>query len=412
MSTPGGWTRPGQGPSDETTPPGGAPPPPLPPQGRPSHPQPPHAQPPDAQPPHAQPPYAQPPPQHPGQPPAWHEPRASTYQPGVIPFRPIALGDIYGAAFKIIKGNPASTVGIGLLVALAALIPTTPIGLLVARQGSGSYMDPEATDPVAVSTDLVLVSAGQYIPALSGSLATIALAGFIAYVTGQAVLGRKVKLPETWRGTKSHLLRVIGVSLLVSLIVFVVMAAFMAPGLAVMIIGGLQGDEQMLVVGVLLFIGLLLLLIPLLLFLWTRFAFAGPAVVLEGVGVFASLRRSWRLTRFRGFWRILGIRLLTTILASLVAQILVIPLAMVLFAVMFTALSPSAMVTLQVLVGAATTLISAAAATPITATVDTLLYVDQRMRDEALDVRLIQAVEGQAPLPWQPAADPLQRTPA
>src|SRR5690606_22994176 len=181
--------------------------------------------------------------------------------------------------------------------------PTTPIGLLVAQQGSGSFMDPNETDPVVIGTDAVLVSAGQYIPALSGSLATVALAGFIAYVTGQAVLGRKVKLPETWRGTRPHLLRVIGVSLLVSLIVFLVMAAFIAPGAAVMVIGGIQGDDQMLVVGVLLLVGLLLVLIPVLLFLWTRFAFAGPAVVLEGVGVFASLRRSWQLTRFRGFWR-------------------------------------------------------------------------------------------------------------
>lgn len=394
MSTPGGWAAPGERPPEAPAQPPYAP-------GQPGS---------QGQPPHTPP--AGWPPSQPGPPPGWQQPRASTYQPGVIPFRPIGLGDIYGAAFKIIKGNPASTVGIGLLVALAALIPTTPIGLVVAQQGSGSFMDPNETDAVVVGTDAILVAIGQYIPALSGSLATVALAGFIAYVTGQAVLGRKVKLPETWRGTKAHLLRVIGVSLLVSLIVFLVMAAFVAPGLAVMIIGGVQGDDQMLIVGVLLLIGLLLLLIPLLLFLWTRFAFAGPAIVLEGVGVFASLRRSWQLTRFPGFWRILGIRVLTLILASFVAQILVIPLTMILIAVMFTALSPSALVTVQVLMGAATTLISAAAATPITATVDTLLYVDQRMRDEALDVRLIQAVEGQAPLPWQPAVDPLQRTPA
>lgn len=407
MSTPGGWAAPGQGPAEGTPPPRGADPPPA----QPPHTQSPPAQPPHNQPRHTQPPHSQPP-RQPGPAPAWQQPRASTYQPGVIPFRPIGLGDIYGAALKIIKGNPASTVGIGLLVALVALIPTTPLGLLVAQQGSGSFMDPTETDAVVIGTDAILVSVGQYIPALSGSLATVALAGFIAYVTGQAVLGRKVKLPETWRGTRPHLLRVIGVSLLVSLIVFLVAAAFIAPGLAVMIVGGIQGDDQLLVVGVLLFIGLLLLMIPVLLFLWTRFAFAGPAIVLERVGVFASLRRSWQLTRLRGFWRILGIRLLTTLLASLVAQILVIPLTMILFAVMLTGLSPQALVTVQVLMGAAITLISAAAATPITATVDTLLYVDARMRDEALDIRLIQAVEGQAPLPWQPATDPLQSTPA
>jgi len=423
VSTPGGWTTPGQDPS-EATPGAPAGPPPAPPYAAPGQSAAPSGAPgqggPGGWPPHTQPPHTQPmptpPPQgpYPGYPggPQWQMPRAATYQPGVIPFRPLGLGDIYGAALKIIKGNPASTVGVGLLVALVALIPSTPIGVLVAQQGSGTFMDPEPVPDGDFGTDFILVSLGQYIPAIAGSLATIALAGFIAYVTGQAVMGRKVKLPETWRGTKGRLLPVIGVSLLISLIVGLVVAAFVAPGLVILVMGGMQGDDQLLVVGVVVLLVLLLLMIPAMLFLWTRFAFAAPAVVLEGVGVFASLRRSWQLTRFRGFWRILGIRILTALLASIIAQVLVIPVTMILVGIMFAAVSASVLVTVQVLVGAATTLITAAAATPITATVDTLLYVDQRMRDEALDVRLIQAVEGQAPLPWLPATDPLQRTSA
>lgn len=329
-----------------------------------------------------------------------------TYQPGVIPFRPLGLGDIFSAAFKIIRGNPASTVGAALIIALVALIPTTPLGLWVARQGSSDLFDPEATLDDSTAADAILVTAGQYIPTIAGSLATVALAGFIAYVTGQAILGRKVKLPETWRGTRPHLLRVIGVSLLVSLLVFAVAAAFLAPGVVLMVVGGTSGDDTLLGVGLVVLLGLGLLLIPTLLFLWTRFAFVGPAIVLERVGIGASLTRSWRLTRFPGFWRLLGIRVLTTILVSTVAQILVLPVTFVLMAVILAGgLGPDAMVTMQVVIGAVVTLISAAATTPITATVDTLLYVDQRMRTEALDIRLIQAVEGQAPLPWQPALD-------
>jgi len=329
-----------------------------------------------------------------------------TYQPGVVPFRPLGLGDIFSAAFKIIRGNPASTVGAALIIALVALIPTTPLGLWVARQGSSDLFDPEATLDDSSAADAILVTGGQLIPTIAGSLATVALAGFIAYVTGQAILGRKVKLPETWRGTRPHLLRVIGVSLLVSLLVFAVAAAFLAPGVALMVVGGTSGDDTLLGVGLVVLLGLGLLLIPTLLFLWTRFAFVGPAIVLERVGIGASLTRSWRLTRFPGFWRLLGIRVLTTILVSTVAQILVLPVTFALMAVTLAGgLGPDAMVTMQVVIGAVVTLISAAATTPITATVDTLLYVDQRMRTEALDVRLIQAVEGQAPLPWQPALD-------
>jgi hypothetical protein len=332
-----------------------------------------------------------------------------TYQPGVVPFRPLGLGDIYGATFKIIKGNPASTVGAALVLSLIALIPSTPLGLWVARQGSSDVVDPLADPTSATATDAILVTGGQFLPTIAGSLATIALAGFIAYVTGQAVLGRKVKLPETWRGTRPHLLRVVGVSLLVSLLFFAVVAAFLAPGVIVMVAGGASGEDGILGVGLILLLGLGLLLLPTMLVLWTRLAFVGPAVVLERAGVLASLRRSWQLTRFSaGFWRVLGIRLLTTVLVSLVAQVLVTPVSLGMFAALVAGgLSPDAIVTTQVLVSAVVTLITAAATTPVTATVDTLLYVDQRVRTEALDVRLIQAVEGRAPLPWLPASDPL-----
>jgi hypothetical protein len=331
-----------------------------------------------------------------------------TYQPGVIPFRPLALGDLYGAAFKIIKGNPAATVGAALVIALIALIPATPLGLWVARQGSSDFLDPTAPIDDTGAADVILVTAGQYIPTIAGSLATVALAGFIAYVTGQAVLGRKVKLPEAWRGTRPHLLRVIGVSLLVSLIAFAVAAAFLSPGIVLMIVGATGGDDALVVTGLVTLLGLGLLMIPTLLFLWTRFAFVGPAVVLERAGIGGSIRRSWQLSRFPGFWRLLGIRVLTSILVSLVAQVLVIPLTIGLMAVTLAGgIGPDGLVTMQVVVGALVTLVTAAATTPVTATVDTLLYVDQRMRTEALDVHLIQTVEGRAPLPWQPAPDPL-----
>lgn len=161
--------------------------------------------------------------------------------------------------------------------------------------------------------------------------------------------------------------------------------------------------------GLLLLLGLGLLLTLAYLFIWTRVAFVGPAIVLESQGVAGALRRSWQLTRLRGgFWRILGIRILTMLVVSLVAQVLTTPLSLVLIAVLFaTEMDPAAMLIAQVVISALTTLIVSSLTTPVSATVDTLLYVDHRMRDEALDVQLMQAMDGHAPLPWLPATDPL-----
>ena len=333
------------------------------------------------------------------------------YQPGVIPFRPLGLGDIYGATFKIIRGNPASTVGVALIVALAALIPSTPLGLWVARQGSGTFdpfADPNAVTPDAFFADFLLVQLGQYIPTIAGSMATIVLAGFIAYTTGQAVLGRKIKLPEAWAGTRPYLLRIIGVSILVWVALAAVMIALLAPGTAMLIMGAMQDNDSLLGGGLIALFVLGLLAVVVVAFLWTRLALVGSAIVLEGASVWGSMRRSWQLTTFKGgFWRVFGIRLLTSLGATLVASIVVTPIALIMFGTMFLGgMSPDAMVSTQVIGTAVTTLITATLSTPVIATVDTLLYLDQRIRNEGLDVHLIQAVDGQAPLPWLPASVP------
>lgn len=394
MSTPGGWAAPGQEPPGHSADdPGRSATGPYPGHGA--------TQPPpgwQGQPPHT--PSAGPPPGWQGQ---------ATYQPGVIPFRPLGLGDVYSAAFKIIRGNPASTVGVALILSLIALVPTTPAGVWVTRQASGNLFDPTVAPDGGSGADAALMMSGQLVPTIAASLAILALAGFIAYVTGQAVLGRKVKLPEAWRGTRPHLLRVVGAALLVGLMFVMLTVALIAPGIVTLVVAATQEDSGMVGLGVLLLLGLGLLLIAAYLFLWTRVAFIGPAIVLERQSIIAAVRRSWRLTRFRGgFWRILGIRLLTMLIVWLAAQILTTPLSFILVGIMFaTGMDPQMMMVTQVIITSLSTLIISSLTTPVSATVDTLLYVDHRMRDEALDVHLMQAVDGQAALPWLPATEPL-----
>src|SRR5215217_9359076 len=45
----------------------------------------------------------------------------AAHKPGAMPLRPLSLGDIYDAAFRIIRFNPKATVGSAVLVAAVAM---------------------------------------------------------------------------------------------------------------------------------------------------------------------------------------------------------------------------------------------------------------------------------------------------
>ena len=55
----------------------------------------------------------------------------AAHKPGAIPLRPLQLGDMYDAAFRIIRFNPKATVGSAVLVtAVAMLIPVLVTAVL------------------------------------------------------------------------------------------------------------------------------------------------------------------------------------------------------------------------------------------------------------------------------------------
>src|SRR6478609_4763336 len=55
----------------------------------------------------------------------------AAHKPGAMPLRPLGLGDIYDAGFRIIRFNPKATVGSAVLVTAAAMaIPIVVTALL------------------------------------------------------------------------------------------------------------------------------------------------------------------------------------------------------------------------------------------------------------------------------------------
>jgi len=127
-------------------------------------------------------------------------------------------------------------------------------------------------------------------------------------------------------------------------------------------------------------VGCVLCILPL--FAVMAFLFlTAPAIVMENLGPIAGLRRSFRLVS-RHFWRTLGIMLFGCLLIYLVLLVMTIVPDLI-----GLALSPHADAVVVALVGT----VSAAVGWALYANLASLLYLDQRIRQEGLDLEVMAA---------------------
>ena len=101
------------------------------------------------------------------------------------------------------------------------LTPTTVLAAWLGGQVDLTAMEGSGGD---VLGEITLGSMSSVLPSLATSLASVLLAGFLAWITGQAVLGRKVTPAQTWAGTRGALLRLIGATALIASALTVVLA--------------------------------------------------------------------------------------------------------------------------------------------------------------------------------------------
>lgn len=318
-----------------------------------------------------------------GQPPSYGQPHqwaslppeelARMHQPGVIPLRPLRLGDMFEGALRTMRRNPEATIGMAVLVLAVLMVPSLAMTMLIPT----------------LFPDLALVDAlsiASLIPTLFNSLATLTLSGFVIYVVSEAALGDRVGIGQTWVAVRGRIPALVGISILNFLIVFGLL-------LGVVLIGVLLAVALGPVGAILMVVGMLAL-IPFLLWLYARLSLGAASVVLEKAGPATGIKRSWALTTGKEAWRVLGITLLAGILASIFAAIIGGLLA-VLIGTIITAVSGdfSTQYYLQVVVDHLSTFLIGAIVTPFTAGVTALLYLDQRMRREGLDVGLVRAAQ-------------------
>ena len=316
--------------------------------------------------------------------PAWSA-GLPTHKPGIVALRPLSLGDIIEGSFACLRRSPRTFLGLALLTSLAVLLAA---GLLFGV-GYLVSMSLESTDTVDLFLAFGLTSAVAVVFFLSAAT-SIALSGILAYPVGEAVLGRAATMGETWRRTRRYLPRLMGLCLLLVVPASVVFGLV----IALTVWGFADGLPALGAVGVLGTVALLLAA----LWLGVRLSLATPALVLEDLGVVASLRRSWGLTAGL-FWRTLGILLASNLLIGVVQYVLATALqlaGMVLglaLASMFSgATSEVAAGVVMVVVSVVGSLISGIITQPFLAAVLALLYTDARIRKEGFDLALARAV--------------------
>ncbi|MFI6027653.1 hypothetical protein [Amycolatopsis magusensis] len=293
-------------------------------------------------------------------------------KPGVIPLRPLNVGEILDGAFTTVRRNPAVMLGVSLVVVLI----TQAIGFLVTlpllddlnRVAAVSDEVITQRQAEALLGDLLGSSAlvavvGGLVSALGSSF----LDGFLTVVVGKAILGRKPTFGEAMKEAAPRLLPLVGLTILYTLMIFVGLLLCIVPGVYLAVVFGL----------------------------------ATPALVLEKAGVGTAFKRSIHLVK-GAFWRVLGVLLLSLVIAWVINQVVSLPFALAgdfsSFSSMFTGELPEYTVwgTALTTLG---TVIALTFTTPFSSGVRALVYIDQRMRKEGMDLQLARAAAAPAAPP-------------
>ncbi|WP_328307365.1 glycerophosphoryl diester phosphodiesterase membrane domain-containing protein [Actinomycetospora sp. NBC_00405] len=306
-------------------------------------------------------------------------------KPGIVPLRPLGLGEVLDGALGYIRAHPRVVLGASAVVAVISQIVQVVLQLVVTSSAEGLGGSPD----LAQVTGLV-AGAGVtgFVGAIITLVATAVLTGVLMVVISRSVLGAPVDPGEVWRAARPRVPGVLGVVVLVALIALGILVVGAVPGLLLLAVDGVLG-------GVVIGIGVLAAIVVVV-WLSVSWSLATPAYVLEGVGVTEALRRSWFLVTGR-FWPVFGIQLLGGIIATVIAAVIALP-----FQFIGTALGvatangdPAAITSLPVLlISAIGAIIATTLTTPFQAGVSGLLYVDQRMRREGFDIELQRAAVG------------------
>lgn len=280
---------------------------------------------------------------------------------GSVPLRPLSVGEVLDGGMDVLRRHPGPALGVSAAMVGVQLLITVPlwwaVTSLLSQSGSGE----------SASTGLVLMivtlTAGSVVAALGSTLAAVMTTAATGVAISQETNGSATSLSAALRRLRPLFGRLFALALALTGLNTLV-AAIPIIGYFVPLFGGL-------------------------------FRLSVLAVVFEGATVGAALRRSTQVGSgtSAGLFRQLGIRLLAGLVGVLVWLIGVLPLSAITSVVVETLIGGDALANgdsgaLLLLTGglALSYYLPLIVVWAFRSGVDTLLYLDGRMRTEALDV--------------------------
>jgi hypothetical protein len=290
-------------------------------------------------------------------------------RPGVVPLRPLKLGDMLAGAVSYIWRNP-------LLLGLSALVA-------VVTQEAPSLI----TGPMALPDDLTNMGAavvgilGQFVVAI---VLNACLSCLLLVVLSRAVQGEHRTFAGAWQAARPRMLGLIGLQ---SLIVLAIGGITIVSYALASSLGDMSRGMGVLPVA--------LVHATVVVYLMVRWCLAGVAYVLEPIGVMGAFARSGELVR--GEWgRIFGIGFVAIVMVLVPAAILSAltggyPILIGGYPFLRAELSIGADPTGgSTVVAAIVSIVVSTVAIPFLNGVFGLLYTDQRFRRENFHLQLAQ----------------------
>ena len=318
-------------------------------------------------------------------------------KPGLIPLQPLTLGAILAGSFQVIRRNPRPTFGASLvingIVAVITILVTSAVAYFAFDRVTMAASD-DLNDILAGSSAISIVSGG--VTFVLTLFSTAILQGIISLEVARATVGEKLRLSALWALAKPRIGVLIGWSLLI------VAAVGLAMGIVVtlLVLIFMSGTTTGYVSGVLLAILAFAIAIALAIWLGTKLSLVPSVLFLERAPLLTAIRRSWFLTSGNAhFWRTFGIQILVTVIVTTAAQIVVLPVT-VIVTIVSTLGNPNADLAVIddsfywtfAVTTVITSLVGSLTAIIITASTS-LIYIDLRMRREGLDLTLARFVE-------------------
>lgn len=332
-------------------------------------------------------------------------PRGPPTGRGLIPLHPLSFGQLLGTAFGVIRYNPRATVAPALIVSVIQSGLTFGLAYLVAISAF------DRVERAVTDSDRNAIIAGAVGTASLGGLLLLAvtvfggslLQGMLVTVVARGALGERPTAGEALRAAARRIWPLVGVSALLGALQIVAVLV-----LALLVVGIASAGTIGVVFAVLLAVVGGLGFVVAYAFLTVKLATVPSGIVLERLGVFASIRRSWLLTR-GAFWRTFGLLALVVVMVYIATQVVSLPFSVLggaaggllfpnaggdtagTFSALLLSALPAAVVAL--IVGGIGQIAQIAAVV--------LVYLDRRMRLEGLDLELQRYVESGGADPYE-----------